>query len=176
MRLYALVILLWRSGLRISAALALEGPDLSPVHRTVVVRCGKGGKRRTVVMDAWAWQQITPWLEARNSLPYGPVFCVIRGQTAGTEWQSTDVRRQLKQAGERAGLRRRTAPHQLRHTHAVELWREKMDVYTIQTQLGHARLDVTALYLRGVGATEVLQPIAERRQPMMPVLGPKSPR
>lgn len=60
-------------------------------------------------------------------------------------------------------------PHSFRHAHAVELWREKVDVYTIQQQLGHARLDVTANYLRGVAPVEILEPIGHRRPPMMAV-------
>jgi len=36
-----------------------------------------------------------------------------------------------------AGVRRRFAPHQLRHAHAVDLAREGVAVNIIQRQLGH---------------------------------------
>ena len=39
-----------------------------------------------------------------------------------------------------AGARRRFAPHQLRHAHAVELAREGVPLNVIQRQLGHANL------------------------------------
>jgi site-specific recombinase XerD len=37
----------------------------------------------------------------------------------------------------RAGVRRRFAPHQLRHAHALELAREGVPLNIIQRQLGH---------------------------------------
>ena len=30
-------------------------------------------------MDAWAWEELQPWLELRVALPVGPLFCVING-------------------------------------------------------------------------------------------------
>ena len=62
----ALIVVLWRAGLRISEALALAESDLDPRRGSILVRCGKGGKRREVGMDAWAWEQLTPWLELRT--------------------------------------------------------------------------------------------------------------
>ncbi len=52
-RLRALIVLLWRAGLRISEALALQESDLDRSRGAVVVRRGKGGKRREVGMDRW---------------------------------------------------------------------------------------------------------------------------
>jgi integrase len=171
LRLRALIVVLWRTGLRISEALALEERDLDRRSCAVTVRRGKGGKRRISAMDEWAWGELDVWLEARRDLPFGAVFCVLSGRTAGRPISATDARRQLREAAGAAGLRRRANPHCFRHAHAVELWREDMDVYTIQQQLGHARLDVTAAYLRGVSPMEVLRPIGQRRPPMMQVPG-----
>jgi integrase len=170
-RLHALIVLLWRTGLRISEALALEERDLHHRDMMIVVRRGKGGKRRLALMDEWGWTQLERWLTLRSDLPPGQLFCVLNGPTAGRAMHDSDVRRQIREAGKRAGLRRRPHAHGLRHTHAVELWREGLDVYTIQSQLGHARLDVTAAYLRGVAVTEVLEPIGRRKPPMMTVPG-----
>jgi site-specific recombinase XerD len=47
---------LWRAGLRFSEALALSEPDLDAHRSAVLVRRGKGGRRREVGMDAWAWE------------------------------------------------------------------------------------------------------------------------
>jgi site-specific recombinase XerD len=54
-RLRALIVLLRRLGLRISEALALQESDLDRGRGAVLVRRGKGGKRREVGMDRWAW-------------------------------------------------------------------------------------------------------------------------
>ena len=86
-RLRALIVLLWRAGLRISEALALQESDLDRSRGAVLVRRGKGGKRREVGMDRWAWEQLEPWLEIRRKLPIGTVLCVIHGPTSGRRWR-----------------------------------------------------------------------------------------
>src|SRR5207248_5131432 len=68
-RLRALIVLLWRAGLRISEALGLQESDLDRGRGAVLVRRGKGGKRRGVGMDRWAWDQLDQWLEIRRELP-----------------------------------------------------------------------------------------------------------
>ena len=78
-RLRAVIVVLWRAGLRISEALALTESDLDRRRGAVLVRHGKGGKRREVGMDRWAWEQLDLWLELRAGLPVGALFCVLRG-------------------------------------------------------------------------------------------------
>jgi integrase len=91
-RLRALIVLLWRAGLRISEALALQERDLDGSRGAVLVRRGKGGKRREGGMDHWAWQQIDPWLAIRRELPIGAVLCVIHGPTAGRRWEENPTK------------------------------------------------------------------------------------
>src|SRR5919197_2742768 len=79
----ALIVVLWRAGLRIHEALALAEADLDPRRGSLLVRRGKGGRRREVGMDDWAWEQLEPWLQARLELPVGPLFCVVSGATRG---------------------------------------------------------------------------------------------
>ena len=123
-RLRGLIIVLWRAGLRISEALALGESDLDLQRGAILVRRGKGGKRREVGMDRWAWEQLTPWLQLRATRPIGALSCVLRGPTAGRSWTAARARSQLHHAAALAGVRRRFAPHQLRHAHAVEMSRE----------------------------------------------------
>jgi integrase len=61
-RLRGVIVVLWRAGLRISEALALAESDLDRVRGAIQVRHGKGGRRREVGMDRWAWEQLDPWL------------------------------------------------------------------------------------------------------------------
>ncbi len=64
-RLRALIVVLWRGGLRVAEALALGEHDLDPRRGSLLVRNGKGGRRREIGMDAWGWEQLGPWLAAR---------------------------------------------------------------------------------------------------------------
>jgi hypothetical protein len=66
-------------------------------------------------MDTWGWEQLRPWLTSRRDLPVGPLFCVIDGPTRGRPWSSAAVRVELRRLASQAGVRRRFAPHQLRH-------------------------------------------------------------
>jgi site-specific recombinase XerC len=83
-RARGLIVVLWRAGLRISEALALNEADLEESCGSLLVRHGKGGRRREVGMDEWGWAQLRPWIEYRRTLSVGPLFCVINGPTAGT--------------------------------------------------------------------------------------------
>ncbi len=175
LRLRGLIVVLWRSGLRISEALALAEGDLEPGRGAMLVRHGKGGRRREVGMDEWGWQQLRPWLEQRVELPVGPLFCVVKGPTAGQPWSAPSVRTQFRRLAARAGVRRRFAPHQLRHAHAVEMAREGVSLNVIQRQLGHANLGITSIYLEGIDNGEIIETVHGRRSPVIPAataLGP----
>jgi len=82
-RLRAIIIVLWRAGLRIQEALALAEHDLDRRRGSVLVRHGNGGRRREVGMDEWGWVQLRPWLTARAEVPVGPLFCIIDGSPRG---------------------------------------------------------------------------------------------
>jgi integrase len=168
LRMRGLIVVLWRAGLRIGEALALTEADLGSDRGSLVVHRGKGGRRREVGMDEWGWTQLRPWLEHRVELPIGPLFCIINGPTAGCAWIPTSVRAQLRRLALRAGVRRRFAPHQLRHAHAVEMAREGVPLNVIQRQLGHSDLGVTSVYLAGISNDEVIGAVHARRAPMMP--------
>jgi integrase len=128
LRIRALVAVLWRGGLRISEALALNETDVDARRGSLVIRQGKGDKRRQAGMDQFGFEQLAAWLAHRVALPPGPLFCVIDGVTRGRRWAATSARAELRQLAAEAGVRRRFAPHQLRHAHAVELAREGVAV------------------------------------------------
>jgi site-specific recombinase XerD len=168
-RLRGLIVILWRAGLRIQEALALAEADLDRRRGALLVRRGKGGRRREVGMDAWGWEELQPWLELRLELPVGPLLCVISGSTRGRHWSSADARAELRQTAVAAGVRRRFAPHQLRHAHAVEMAREGVPLIVIQRQLGHSNLGITSVYLQGIDNAEIIETVHARRAPMIPV-------
>jgi site-specific recombinase XerD len=168
-RLRGLVVILWRAGLRIQEAMALAEADLDHRRGALLVRRGKGGRRREVGMDAWGWEELQPWLELRVQLPVGPLFCVITGPTRGRPWSSAAARADLRRTAEAAGVRRRFAPHQLRHAHAVEMAREGVPLIVIQRQLGHSNLGITCVYLQGIDNAEIIETVHARGAPMIPV-------
>jgi site-specific recombinase XerD len=77
----ALIAVLWRSGLRISEALALELRDVDLQAGTLRVRHGKGDRSRTVGVDEQTAAMLARWVDRRRGLRPGaraPVFCTLR--------------------------------------------------------------------------------------------------
>jgi site-specific recombinase XerD len=168
-RLRGLLVIIWRAGLRIQEALALTEGDLDQRRGSLLVRRGKGGRRREVGMDAWGWEHLQPWLDMRRELPVGPLLCVINGATRGRHWSPAAARTELRRTASAAGVRRRFAPHQLRHAHAVEMAREGVPLIVIQRQLGHSNLGITSVYLQDIDSGEIIETVHARRAPMIPV-------
>jgi site-specific recombinase XerD len=169
LRTRGLIVVLWRAGLRIHEALALAEADLDARPGAVLVRRGKGGRRREVGMDDWAWQQLQQSLTVRVELPVGPLSCILTGPTRGRAWSQAPAREQLRHTAARAGVRRRFAPHQLRHAHAVEMSREGVPLIVIQRRLGHTNLAITSIYLQGIDSAEIINTVHARRPPVVPV-------
>jgi integrase len=162
-RLRGLIVVLWRAGLRIDEALALNESDLDHSRGALLVRRGKGGR------DEWAWEHLQRWIDVRLELPVGPLFCVINGPTRGRPWSSAAARAELHRAVATAGVRRRFVPHQLRHAHAVEMAHEGVPLIVIQRQLGHSNLGITSIYLQGIDNAEIIDAVHARRAPMVRV-------
>jgi site-specific recombinase XerD len=53
LRLRGLIVVMWRAVLRISEVLALIESDLDEAREAILVRHGKGNKRREVGMEQW---------------------------------------------------------------------------------------------------------------------------
>ena len=168
LRTRALIVVLWPAGLRVSEALSLTESDLDPSRGSILVRRGKGGRRREVGSDAWAWQHLNAWLEIRVAMRVGALLCVIDGPTQGRPWTPTAARATLRRLAATAGVRRRFAPHQLRHAHAVEMAREGVPLLVIQRQLGHANLGITSIYLQGIDSSEIIDTVHRRPAPVLP--------
>jgi site-specific recombinase XerD len=118
-------------------------------------------------MDRWGWEHLRPWIALRAQMPVGPLFCVIDGPTYGRPWSSSAVRVELRRLAGHAGVRRRFAPHQLRHAHAVELAREGVPLNVIQRQLGHSNLGTTSIYLQGIDTEEIIAAVHQRQAPVI---------
>jgi integrase/recombinase XerD len=128
--------------------------------------------RRDQHPDAVPWDQLDPWLQIRRELPIGALLCVIHGPSAGRRWEASAARKQLHHAAAAAGVRRRFAPHQLRHAHAVEMAHEGVPLVVIQRQLGHANLGITSIYRQGIDNSEIIGTSTDgrlRQSPPAPV-------
>ena len=119
---------------------------------------GKGGRSRTVGLDPGAAAIIERWLDERSCLGVGgrhPVFCTLRGRPMTAAY----VRVMLKRLAAWAGIDKRVHAYGLRHTHAVQLRAEGVDIAIISSQLGHASIATTARYLDHLAPRAVIEAI-----------------
>lgn len=159
----ALVVALWRCGLRISEALDLRPKDIDPDAGTIRVLHGKGDKCRVVGCDPTAMAVIEKWLDRRQGLnlpgPFcGPVFCTLKGKPLDSRY----VRNLMKRLARKAGIEKRVHCHALRHTFASELRQEGVEIGIISKQLGHDSIATTARYLDHVAPKEVIEAMRAR--------------
>lgn len=157
----ALLVLLYRTGVRISEALHLYPKDISPELGTVSVLHGKGDKRRTVGMDEESFAMLDHWRRMRRQLGLGaaaPFFCTLRGGGLRTNY----IRALLPRLGRRAGITKRVHAHGFRHTHAAELVAEHIPLNVIQAQLGHSNVATTSRYLQHIAPAQVIEAIRQR--------------
>jgi len=157
----ALIVVLYRTGMRISEALALRPTDLNLEIGSVTVLHGKGDRRRTIGIDPGATPHIEAWLECRETLHLpaaAPVFCTMKG----TPMAASSVSALFHKLAHRAGIEKRVHPHGLRHTHAYELMMEGIPMPIIQQQLGHASLATTDRYLSHIAPKQVIETMGNR--------------
>jgi site-specific recombinase XerD len=161
----ALIIILYRGGLRIAEALALRPADIDPERGTVRVMDGKGHKPRTVGLEPGAMAAVQRWMDKRRQagIRGRTLLCTLPGAPMSQQY----VRAMLRRVAEHAGVERRVVPHQMRHTHAAELVSEGVPMPVIRDQLGHSSLAVTDRYLRDIAPAEVIATM-QRRQWMEP--------
>ena len=157
----ALIVLLWRAGLRCREGLDLFPKDIDADAQTVRVLHGKGNRSRTVGLDATAFAVIARWMDTRKFMGINgraPLLCTLKGSKLNTSY----VRALLPRLAAKAGIEKRVHAHGLRHSHAADLVREGVPVNLIQRQLGHASLSVTSSYLDHIAPEQVVAVIRER--------------
>jgi site-specific recombinase XerD len=163
----ALLVVLYRAGLRISEALALFPKDFDAAAGSITILEGKRRKRRTVGIDPQAAAIVDCWLTERAVLGLNgrhPLFCTITHDAGpdGRPVRAAYCRDLCKRLAKQAGIEKRVHPHGLRHTHAFELANEGHPMHLVQAQLGHDSLSVTGKYLAHIAPTELVKAMRAR--------------
>lgn len=142
---WALVMLLFGCGLRISEALSLKNSDVS--GRVDVLRIvGKGKKERLVPVLPAVWSAIEEYINVRpfGNAPDDELFRSVRGLPMSAR-MAEKVVEQLRCYLQ---LPDYVTPHALRHTFATALLSGGADLRSLQELLGHSSLSTTQLYTR----------------------------
>lgn len=162
----AMIVVMWRAGLRIGELLALEPKDIDADRCAITVLRGKGGRRRTVGIDPEALAVVERWMDARRVLAadrgWRPTLHPVFSTVKGTAVRAPYVRELLHRLAPRAGITKRVHPHGLRHTCAFDLAMEGMPVTMIQRQLGHTNLNTTERYISHVAPAQLVNAMRAR--------------
>jgi site-specific recombinase XerD len=138
------------AGLRISEACALRVEDVQTErdadgrkldHGVLFVREGKGGKQRLAPLSPTLQLELRRYYVAER--PQGYLF--PNRQCTGRIAPKI-VRRELREACERASLQKVVTPHELRHSFATTMLERGVDLPTLQAVMGHDRLSTTTGY------------------------------
>ncbi len=146
LRDYAILALLYATGMRASEAVALTVDDLD--LRRGTVRClGKGNKERLVPLHAEAVRTLRRYLEEARPLllrnrEERHLFLNRVGRSLTRQGLWYIVHQHVKVAG----LEGRVTPHTLRHTFATHLLEGGADLRDVQHLLGHSSITTTQLY------------------------------
>lgn len=136
----ALMTTVYAAGLRIGEACRLRVEDIDSARMLLLVRNGKGGKDRAVMLSVRLLTILREyWRAERPRLPY--LFWGSRGPI-----DTETVRKVLRAAAAQSGVTKRVTPHLLRHSFATHLLEAGTNVRTIQALLGHSSLETTQLY------------------------------
>ena len=134
---------MYGAGVRVSEALHLRPPHIDSQRMMIRIELGKGHQDRYVQLSPKLLELLrTYWRRVR------PQEWLFPGQVPHQPLSREAVGQAITHASQRAGLRKQTSPHSLRHAYAVHLLEAGTDLRRIQLLLGHRSLSTTALYLR----------------------------
>ena len=145
---FALLMMLYGSGLRISEALDLMRRDV-PLGDWLRIT-GKGGKIREVPMLPAIAEAVAAYVGACpfDGGPDAPLFVSARGNAFGAR----AAQRLVESLRLELNLPAHVTPHALRHAFATHLLGNGADLRAIQELLGHASLSTTQRYTNVDGA------------------------
>lgn len=158
---WALVLLIFGCGLRISEALSLKNIDI--VNRPDSLRIlGKGSKERIVPILPAVLDAIDKYIKVRpfGNAPEDELFRSVRGLPMSARMAEKVV----EKLRHYLQLPDYVTPHALRHTFATALLAGGADLRSLQELLGHSSLSTTQLYTK-VNMSEIMN-IYEHAHPM----------
>jgi len=137
----ALLRTAYAAGLRVSELVALRLRDVDSQRMVIHVHQAKGRKDRLVTLSPVLLEELRAYARGGRSPEW-----LFPGRDPARPLTTRSVQRACQRASEAAGLGKRVTVHTLRHSYATHLLEAGTDLRVVQTLLGHASLQTTALY------------------------------
>lgn len=134
---------MYSSGLRVSEVVKLRIKDIDSKTMVICVRAGKGNKDRYTPLSKNLLLQLRAyWQEFR------PKDYLFPGRSANKTVASRTLRESYNNAKNRAGIKKESVMHGLRHSFATHLLEYGTNIIDIKQCLGHSSLSSTLRYAR----------------------------
>jgi type 1 fimbriae regulatory protein FimB len=149
-RNYAMLLLAFRHGLRVSELINIRMPDIDLDTGQLFVRRVKGSLSTSQPLEGDEIRALRAWLRQRiNALCCNSplVFLSERGPMTRQAFNYI-----CAEVGKHAGLNIKVHPHMLRHSCGFALANKGRDTRLIQDYLGHRNIRHTQLYTRTAAA------------------------
>ena len=145
-----LMLIQWRSGLRVSEALALRWYDVqveipgAVEHPTIMVRRGKGNKMRSVPLHPELRAALVTAFDYRRGAKSGDLIVPFSRHTAA-RWVQLTAEKARQNDDLPEG--RHVTTHTFRHSYARHLLASKIPVNALSRWMGHSHISYTLVYL-----------------------------
>lgn len=144
-----ILLVLVQTGLRVSELTSLRRENVV-LGASAYVQCeGKGRKRRCTPLRGDTIEALAAWIDEQYSAPEEPLFPSSRGG-----WLSLDAAQGLVAKHARVAAincpsiaEKKVTPHVLRHSTAMALRKQGVDLSVIALWLGHESVETTQMYL-----------------------------
>jgi integrase/recombinase XerD len=133
--------LIYSCGLRRSELLNLKPNDIDSKRNLVIIRQGKGRKDRIAPLSPNILDMLRTYFIA-----YKPKTWLFEGRISGEQYDERSLSLVLKQALEKANIKKPVSLHWLRHSYATHLLEAGTDLRYIQEILGHKSSKTTEIY------------------------------
>ncbi|OQX81205.1 MAG: site-specific tyrosine recombinase XerD [Candidatus Omnitrophica bacterium 4484_70.1] len=142
----AILETMYATGLRVSEVANLRIKDVN--IEVGFLRCrGKGSKERIVPLGKIATKFIEKYLyEARSKLLKGKESEFLFLAQGGHPLTRQAIWKMIKKMVKKARIKKKVAPHTLRHSFATHLLEKGADLRSVQEMLGHATITTTQIY------------------------------
>jgi integrase len=156
LKVRAMILFMFRTGVRVSELCALRRRDVDLENGTAGIYRAKGGKSRTVHFDAIAADALVAYWSYRGDQVRGSgAFPAFSGRdkvgTPGNAISPRTVEHIVADLCKVIGIESDVTPHTFRHGLATELVRRRVRESTVQTILGHASPQTTRIYVHKSG-------------------------
>jgi integrase/recombinase XerC len=147
---YYIIHVLFETGVRVFELTALKVSDFR--SGSIIVRCGKGGKKRTILLTKETQRLLSEWIKVKAK--------VLHERTEPEDWMFTSerrkpystrgIRKRVKFWFGKVSIDSRLSCHSARHSYVSHLMAAGVDPVTIRDNAGHSSLAVTSLYSHAV--------------------------